>query len=67
MGDILYSKEITEALGPDITLHLLARYSDPRGFNLRNEIAHGLLRADHMHFALAARVVHTVLILGVWR
>jgi lysyl-tRNA synthetase class 1 len=67
MGDILYSKGITAVLGPDITLHFLTLYADPRGFNLRNDIAHGLLRADSMHFALASRVIHTLLLLGVWK
>jgi lysyl-tRNA synthetase class 1 len=66
MGDILYSAEITGALGPDLTLHLLALYADPRGFNLRNDMAHGLLRADRMHFSIASRVLHTLLVLGIW-
>jgi lysyl-tRNA synthetase class 1 len=66
MGDILYSTDITEALGPDITLYFLTLYADPRGYNLRNEIAHGLLRADRMHLGLASRVLHTLLVLGVW-
>jgi len=66
MGDILYSKEITEALGPDLTLHFLALYADPRGFNLRNDMAHGLLRADGFHHPLASRIIHTLLVLGIW-
>src|SRR5262245_62290173 len=33
----------SEALGPDITLHFLALYADPRGRNLRNNLAHGLI------------------------
>jgi len=66
MGDILYSKEITDALGPDLTLYFLSMYSDPRGFNLRNSVAHGLLEADQIRLPLASRVVHTLLILGIW-
>jgi len=27
------------AVGPNVTLHFLAMYADPRGMNLRNEIA----------------------------
>jgi hypothetical protein len=66
MGDILYSKEIVEALGSDLTLHFLTLYADPRGFNVRNDLAHGLLRADSIHFPLACRVIHTLLVLGIW-
>ena len=43
MGDILNDKEISGALGSDIVLHFLALYADPRGRNLRNDLAHGLL------------------------
>ncbi len=31
MGDILFDKDVQAALGPDLTLHLQAMYSDPRG------------------------------------
>lgn len=66
MGDILYSKDIMEALGSDLTLHFLTLYADPRGFNIRNDLAHGLLYADRIHFPLACRVIHTLLVLGIW-
>ena len=66
MGDILYSTEIIEALGSDLTLHFLTLYADPRGFNIRNNLAHGLLRADRIHFSLACKVIHTLLVLGIW-
>jgi lysyl-tRNA synthetase, class I len=66
MGDILYSREITELLGPDLTLHFLVMYADPRGFNLRNDVAHGLIRVDQIHYPLATRVIHTLLVFGIW-
>jgi hypothetical protein len=66
MGDLLYSPEVTDALGSDITLHLLTLYADPRGFNLRNDMAHGLLTADQMGNSVATRLMHTLLVLGIW-
>jgi len=45
MGDILYQDKVTAVLGPNTTLHLQALFVDPRGLNLRNEMAHGLLGA----------------------
>ena len=65
MGDILYSKDITERLGADLTLHLLALYADPRGFNLCT-LAHGLLAPAAIHIGTASRIIHTLLVLGVW-
>jgi hypothetical protein len=66
MGDLLYSGKLIEAAGPDLTLHLLALYADPRGINLRNNVAHGLLPASHCTNAMTARLIHTLLVLGVW-
>ncbi|SFW14556.1 DUF4209 domain-containing protein [Nitrosovibrio sp. Nv17] len=66
MGDILYAKDIQAALGDDITLHFRALYADPRGFNLRNDLAHGLLSANRIHLSLASKVIHTLLVLGIW-
>jgi lysyl-tRNA synthetase class 1 len=67
MGDILYSKDITEALGPDLTLHFLALYADPRGLNLRNELAHGLMQREAIHGEVGRLVLHTLLVLGLWK
>ncbi len=67
LGDILYSEEITQPLGPDLTLYFLALYADPRGFNLRNEVAHGLLNIGAMNDHLVRLLIHTLLVLGVWK
>lgn len=68
MGDMLYNRpELTNALGGDLVLHFKALYADPRGFNLRNYLAHGLMDARAMTFGMATRVIHTLLIFGVWK
>jgi lysyl-tRNA synthetase class 1 len=66
MGDILYNDEMRERLGPELTLHFLTLYADPRGFNLRNEVAHGLIGANGIHHAVATRIIHTLLVFGIW-
>jgi hypothetical protein len=67
MGDILYSDELTQALGPDLTLYFLALYADPRGMNLRNRMAHGLIKSDAINGDLALQLIHSLLVFGVWR
>ncbi len=67
MGDILYSEELTEALGPDLTLYFLALYADPRGLNLRNQVAHGLIKPGEVSEHLLRLVIHTLLVFGVWK
>ena len=67
MGDILYNDEIKKALGEDITLYMTVLYVDPRGHNLRNQLAHGLLDAEDMAESIANLLIHTLLVLGVWK
>lgn len=67
LGDMLGATDVKDALGPDLTLHLLALYSDPRGLNLRNDVAHGQVTADDFTAALAASVVHSLMALAVWK
>ncbi len=67
LGDILYSAKVIEALGPNVTLHMQALYSDPRGLNLRNEIAHGLLDTGAFHGHVSRLIIHTLLVLGLWK
>ena len=67
MGDILNSEEVTEILGPDLTLYFLALYADPRGINLRNEVAHGLIKPGEITEHLVNLLIHTLLVFGVWK
>ena len=67
MGEILYNAKVAEALGPDTTLHLQALYSDPRGMNIRNEIAHGMMSSDRFYWHLGNLIVHSLLVLGLWK
>lgn len=67
MGDILYADDITAELGDDLTLYFLSLYADPRGLNLRNELAHGDLNAASMTEHLSLLLIHTLLVLGLWK
>lgn len=67
MGDILYTAKVTDVLGPDITLHMQALFADPRGLNLRNEMAHGLLGATAFDGHTARLLIQFLLILGIWK
>jgi len=54
-------------LGDDLALYLSALYADPRGHNLRNQLAHGLLDTEDMAESIANLLIHTLLVLGVWK
>jgi hypothetical protein len=69
MGEILFHEETATALGkhgPDIVLHFRTLYADPRGHNLRNDIAHGLLAVENINEGTMLWIVHSLLLLGAW-
>jgi hypothetical protein len=66
IGDMLYNQEIGELIGPDLRLHFLALFADSRGLNLRNRLAHGLLKYDEMHDGIVLWLVQSLLVFGVW-
>ena len=67
MGDILYSKELSDLLGPDLTIYFLSLYADPRGMNLRNRIAHGMVKSESIRQGPLLWVIHTLFVFGVWK
>jgi Domain of unknown function (DUF4209) len=67
MGDILSTPEILAALGENLTLHFQALYSDPRGLNLRNRMAHGLMDSSDFGDHMSGLIIHSLLMLGVWK
>ena len=42
-------------------------YADPRGMNLRNEFAHGLLNANDINEGALVWVIHSLLVIGLWQ
>jgi lysyl-tRNA synthetase class 1 len=67
MGDILSNQKVLDVIGPDIALHFQTLYSDARGINLRNLVAHGLFRPADLNPHIIRLVVHSLLVLGVWK
>lgn len=69
MGEILFDEQTPVALGPhgvNLVLHFRALYSDPRGKNLRNDMAHGALSIDAMRPELSGWLIHSLILLGAW-
>jgi lysyl-tRNA synthetase class 1 len=69
MGDILFNPATVAALGSwgaDMANYFKVVYADPRGMNLRNEFAHGLLDEVAIHEGTTAWLIHTLLVIGLW-
>lgn len=48
-------------------LYLLTFLADPRGYNLRNRLSHGLMRHEQFRRQNADRVIHVLLLLSLIR
>ncbi len=64
MGAVLNHPAFRKGVPPDIRFHLRALYSDARGVNLRNHLAHGMAHIGLMGMGLANWVVHSILLLA---
>ncbi len=68
LNDILESEPvIQQCLGDDINTYLRVFLCDPRGFNLRNNLAHGLMPPTAFHRVLGDRLLHILLVLGMFQ
>jgi hypothetical protein len=55
------------SLGEDIQIYFRTLFTDPRGWNLRNRICHGLSEPSASTKSSSERVLHSLLILGTLR
>ena len=69
MGDMLYTPDYVAAFGQfgrDLAVHFAALYADPRGKNVRNEMAHGLMTKAEASEGLMLWIIHSLILLGAW-
>ena len=67
MGEILNHDAFKARAPNDIRFHFRVLYSEPRGINLRNHVAHGLAQPSLFNMGLANWVIHSLLLIGVLR
>jgi len=67
LDDLLRDTATLSILGEDLVTYLRVVFSDRRGWNVRNRLCHGLLPSAEIGLAIADRVVHALLCLGLVR
>jgi hypothetical protein len=67
LGEILNHERFRAAVPEDIRFHFKVLYQDPRGLNVRNELAHGIASFELFGLGLANMVVHSLIVIGVLR
>ncbi|MCG5054492.1 MAG: DUF4209 domain-containing protein [Myxococcales bacterium] len=67
MDEILRDEAVIATLTERVTFCLRIVFTDARGWNLRNNICHGLLRPASLGQPAADRILHALLLLGTLR
>ena len=61
MGQVLHTDSFKSKVDSTLRLHLKALYTDPKGLNLRNRIAHGLASPELLNRGASNWVIHSLL------
>lgn len=67
LNDILRERAMQDVLGESIALYLQVLLCDPIGWNVRNRVAHGLMRPEDVGRTVADRLFHVLAVLGQFR
>ena len=65
LDELLREEKIIEVLSEDICLYLRVLLTDPRGWNLRNNVCHGINKHENFNQITADRVFHALLCLAL--
>ena len=66
LGTLIDDRRISQALG-QLLFEMKIVFSDPRGFNIRNDFCHGLLSEEDYNELSCVMLIHIVLYLGLLR
>src|SRR5690606_12004382 len=67
LDELLREKVVIDALGDDVTLYFRVLLTDQRGWNLRNEVCHGIPPTNVFSAHVADRIIHVLLYLALLR
>ena len=67
LDDLLRDPLLIQVFGEDIVFYFHALLVDPRGWNLRNCVCHGLCDASEFGPSMSDRIIHVLLCLALVR
>jgi len=67
LDELLRDEKVAAVLGPNISSYLRILLTDARGWNLRNNVCHGLASPGMLSAPAADRILHAILVLGLFR
>ena len=69
LNDLLQREgwSVRGARGEDLRMYLMATLAHPKGMNIRNDVAHGLLTDSDFNLALSERILHVLFAVALIR
>ncbi|HBL8822463.1 TPA: DUF4209 domain-containing protein [Enterobacter hormaechei] len=64
LDDLLRDKIVEVCMGTDTTFYFRALLTDQRGWNIRNDVCHGISPSSRFNHSTADRIIHTLLCLS---
>jgi len=65
LDELLQEEGIISVLGEDMCLYFRVLLTDPRGWNIRNDVCHGISGAENFNQMVADRIFHVLLCLAL--
>lgn len=62
--DLLRDEKVEECFGIDLSFYFRILLTEQRGWNIRNDICHGISPSGAFNYSIADRVVHVILCLA---
>lgn len=67
MDELLRAQTIVDIFGKDASLYFRILLTDQRGWNIRNDVCHGIIPADAFQSYISNRIFHVLLLLSFVR
>jgi len=65
LDELLRDEQIKAVFGEDVSFYLRVLLTDQRGWNLRNNVCHGIMPIQYINEALSDRIIHVLLCLAL--
>lgn len=66
-NELLGDEIIKMAFSEDVQIYLRVLFTDQRGWNIRNDVCHGICDVNSFSYQSIERIIHVLLILGILR
>lgn len=67
LDDLLREEAVTQSLGENVVHYFHVLFTDQRGWNIRNDVCHGITPVIAFSTQMTDRILHALLVLALLR